>query len=702
MRQMRIAAVGLAVLITVLWGCERKVTEEVTKIIAAEGIAEHIGSEACGACHAAKYESFVNTGHPYKLNEAEDVQAGNYYPYTDVPDAPSIVSWSDVDKVIGGFWWKARFIRHSGSIVTGAEVQYNLVDGSWSGYHDGEDKPYDCGPCHMTAYRDTGNQEGHDSLIGTWAFNGVQCEECHGAGSLHALTPYEISMKIDRSNEGCGKCHVRGDVNKIPASGDFVRHHEQWNEVFTTKHASIQCVNCHDVHYSLHPESSDRDMAIKLLCENCHLDETESFAGTDIEEHLTSPFAPGCIDCHMPKGAKSAKAADTWVGDVTSHLWRINTDVNAEYITDGFANGYLTVEYTCLKCHTDEEKAWASANAVRSHAPNTVDTDVCMNCHDGGSSNLAQKVIAATRQWEFSLHATGERSDRNSGSCRKCHTNEGFIAEVTGGEVAGDVWNAIGCFTCHDPHTNGTFALRTTDAVTLGNGAEFDHGLSNLCVNCHKGRRNVDTYVVAGKKLSSHFGPHYGNQSDMFIGENAYEYADYDYANSWHAAGITNPCLSCHFDESDRYELGGHTFLLDNEDGDENVDACNVDGCHAGEFEIDSLNRIANADFDSDGTIEGINDEIKGLLTELETLLLAAGLISGDPGDTHPTADLVVPDVDSVGAVFNFGFVTEDKSDGIHNAQYAVGLLKSSINYLMTGDPNGAPARKPLTVLTTH
>lgn len=701
MRQMRIAVLGLVVLMTVLWGCERKVTEEVTKIIAAEGIAEHVGSEACGACHAAKYESFMNTGHPYKLNEAEDVQAGDYYPYTDVPDAPSIVAWSDVDKVIGGFWWKARFIRHSGSIVTGAEVQYNLVDGSWSGYHDGEDLNYDCGPCHMTAYRDTGNQEGHDSLIGTWAFNGVQCEECHGAGSLHAATPYEFDMKIDRSNEGCGKCHIRGDVNKIPASGDFVRHHEQWNEMFTTKHVTLQCVDCHDVHYSLHPDSPDREMAIKLLCENCHLDDAETFGRTDIEEHLTSPFAPGCIDCHMPKGAKSAKAADTWVGDVTSHLWRINTDVNAEYITDGFANGYLTVEYTCLKCHTDKDKAWASSNAPRSHAAQIASTDECMVCHDGGSSNLAQKVIAATRQWEFSQHATGERSDRSSGSCAKCHTNEGFIAEVTGGEVAGDIFNAIGCFTCHDPHTNGSFALRTTDEVTLGNGAEFDNGLSNLCVNCHKGRRDVNTYVVAGTKLSSYYGSHYGNQSDMLLGENAYEYADYSYDNSWHTDGVADPCLSCHFDESDRYELGGHTFLMATEGG-ENVDACNVGGCHTGDFKIDSLNRIADVDFDGDATIEGVNDEIAGLITELETALLAAGLLSGDPGDTHPTANLVVPDVDSVGAVFNFKYVTADRSNGIHNTRYAVGLLQSSINYMTTGDPNGAPARKPLSVLTTH
>ncbi|MDH3890281.1 MAG: multiheme c-type cytochrome [candidate division Zixibacteria bacterium] len=703
MRQLRIAAVGLAVLIAVFSGCERKVTEEVTKIVAAEDAAEYIGSSACGACHAATYESFQNTGHPYKLNEAEDVQAGDYYPFSDVPDAPSIVSWDDVDKVIGGFWWKARFIRHSGSIVTGAAVQYNLATEGWVGYHDGEDLPYDCGPCHMTAYRDTGNQEGHDSLIGTWAFGGVQCEECHGAGSLHASTPYDVAMKIDRSNEGCGKCHIRGDVNKIPASGSFVKHHEQWNEMFTTKHASIQCVDCHDVHYGLHPDSPDRDMAIKLTCENCHLEKTESFGRTDIEEHLSSPFAPGCIDCHMPKGAKSAVAADTYVGDVTSHLWRINTDVDAEYITDNFANGYLTVEYTCLQCHTTEDKAWAAANADRSHAPNTADTDVCMTCHDG-SNNLAQKVIAATRQWEFSLHATGERSDRSRGSCAPCHTNEGFIADLEGEEVAGDVFNAIGCFTCHDPHTNGSFAIRTTDEVELGDGTEFDNGISNLCANCHKSRRDVATYVVAGKEMSNHFGPHHGPHADMVMGTNAYEYDGYTYTNSWHTSGIDDPCLSCHYDEADRYEFGGHSFRMRNEDGDENVEACNITGCHGDEFEIDSLNRVADADFDGDGNIEGVFDEIEGLIDDLQDELIAAGLLEwiAEDGIWEPTDDLVVPNVDSLGAVYNWAFVHEDQSHGIHNTLYAVGLLRSAYNYMTTGDPNGAPARRKPVMLTTH
>ncbi len=371
----------LTAFILIATGCERKVTEEVTNTISPDAV-QYVGSDACSACHVDIYNNFMRSGHPYKLNEAEDAQLpiGQYYPFTEIPRPPTNYTWDDVDKVIGGFWWKARFIRPSGAIITGPDVQYNFETGGWVGYHDGEDKPYDCGPCHMTNYVDTGNHEGHDSLIGTWTFGGVHCEECHGPGELHAASPYTNNMEIDRSADACGKCHQRPDseygLYAIPASKGFIKHHEQWNEMLTTKHASLECVDCHDPHYTLHPSASpfERDMAIRLTCENCHLDETASFAATTIDDHLDAAGKPGCIDCHMPLAGKSAVAIAQYEGDIHTHLWRINTDVDAEMFNEAGnrANGYLTLEYTCLKCHMDESKSWAALHAGDAHNKNAI------------------------------------------------------------------------------------------------------------------------------------------------------------------------------------------------------------------------------------------------------------------------------------------------------------------------------------------
>lgn len=326
--------------------------------------------------------------------------------------------------------------------------------------------------------------------------------------------------------------------------------------------------------------------------------------------------------------------------------------------------------------------------------PGIVASNNCFDCHNGADA-LGAEVILASRQWEVSRHASGQTIDRNTGSCRDCHISEGFIEKVTGQSLGTDAANAIGCFTCHSPHENGDFRLRTMAAVMLGNGATFDREEGNLCASCHHGRRDVNTYVADGTKLSTHFGPHHGPQSDMLIGENAYEYAGYNYENSWHTDGVADACVKCHFDVGVTYALGGHTFWMESEDEGENTAACNVSGCHINANEIDDFDRLTTSDFDEDGdTNEGVQTEINDLLDELESALVDAGLLEYDAeADAYePTDGLTVTTADSVGAVFNWGFVHEDRSMGIHNTRYAAGLLISSINFLETGSPTGAPS----------
>jgi formate-dependent nitrite reductase cytochrome c552 subunit len=338
-----------------------------------QGAPEYVGSKTCEACHQTIYDSFMKTGHPFKLNDADSAQlpAGQYYPFTSVPK-PADLSWNDISLVIGGFWWKARYINNDGQIYLGPDRQYNFATDAFVAY-DGTTpgfKDYTCGACHTTGYNSTGHQDGKSGLIGTWAFNGIQCEECHGPGGNHILDANNVDMVIDRSSEACGRCHSRGDVGQIPASGGFVKHHEQWNEMFMTKHTALQCVDCHDPHVGLHPDNPDRASAIKVQCENCHFTEAQTFQNTPIDKHLTNPDGPGCTDCHMPLAAKSAVGdLATFTGDIHSHQWRITLDPNASmWNSDSTqANGYLTVDYTCLHCHTNKDKNWALSNAVNAH-----------------------------------------------------------------------------------------------------------------------------------------------------------------------------------------------------------------------------------------------------------------------------------------------------------------------------------------------
>lgn len=327
--------------------------------------------------------------------------------------------------------------------------------------------------------------------------------------------------------------------------------------------------------------------------------------------------------------------------------------------------------------------------------PAEVDDQValgCLECHSDGSGPN-QGILA---QFEYSVHGSGNNTNRNRlyssryQSCERCHTSEGFIAFVTGIPADGDHFTAFDCFTCHEPHSNGDFRVRVADAVTLENGAVYDRRNSNTCASCHHSRRDVNEYVIDGVELSSHWGPHHSNQADMLVGENAYEYAGYDYSGSWHEAGVVDGCPSCHMSASVHESVGGHSWNMKNEDrGFENITGCNVDACH-GANPVASVDRETVSDFDGDGDVEGVQTEMHDLLDSLATLLMGAGLVDMDH---HPIEDRIISTADSAGALYNFLFVEEDRSDGVHNTAYAVALMTSSINYLNTGDPNGAPEK---------
>jgi len=323
---------------------------------------EYAGSESCFECHAEQFNQWQASGHPWKLRKVEKAR------YAKLPLPPGY-SWDDISYVIGGANKKARFIDKKGYIITTAKdgseakTQYNIQDGSWSFYHKGEKKPYKCGPCHMTAYNKEGHQDNLEGMIGTWAEDGIGCEECHGPGAAHLKNPVKETVKIDRSADSCGKCHQRGGMGPEPlAKGGFIKHHEQINELKAGVHKDMACIDCHNPH--------QRAILTEGKCAECHEDVAKSYANNRHQLQGTK-----CIECHMPKSSKSAIKVATYTGDVRTHIFKINTDPNANMFKtveekgkkSTFAKGFVTVEYACLSCHGSRSKGWAAKNAKDFH-----------------------------------------------------------------------------------------------------------------------------------------------------------------------------------------------------------------------------------------------------------------------------------------------------------------------------------------------
>jgi len=322
--------------------------------------AEYVKAETCSACHQEIYDVFMMSGHPYKLNQVVD-GAPPTYPFTEVPNPPDGYTWDDILYVIGGYNWKARFIDKEGYIITGdadATTQYNFAnpvvgnEAGWVGYHAGEEnKPYDCGTCHTTGYNPNGNQDGLTGLIGTWSEGGIMCEECHGPGSLHSQDPYGISMELDRSPASCGNCHERGAQESVDASGGFIKHHEQYEELFQSKHVTIDCVVCHDPHAGVIQlrKAEEGTPITRTSCENCHFDQAK------YQDSQVHPAVAACIDCHMPRVTKSAVGnAEMFTGDIRTHLMAIDPNQIGQFSEDGSeALSQLGLDFACRSCHVD-------------------------------------------------------------------------------------------------------------------------------------------------------------------------------------------------------------------------------------------------------------------------------------------------------------------------------------------------------------
>ena len=291
----------------------------------------------------------------------------------------------------------------------------------------------------------------------------------------------------------------------------------------------------------------------------------------------------------------------------------------------------------------------------------------CLQCHSTGS------IDAAQAEYSYSGHAAGGAVGYagSRASCSECHSNEGYINQMTGMDAVNIAFpTAIGCKTCHAIHDPESIAqgdteynLRNTAELTLmisealGEDIVIDYGnSSNACMTCHQPRKLSGLAGLADDatfNAPSHWGPHHGPQVTLLEGIQGEEFAgsiSYPTDQSMHRAGAS--CVSCHMGETNS-GTGGHSWKP-------NLNNCKV--CH------------------TDGAPEEIFG-FAGKMTELEALLVSRNVLLGEAGEYHinEADDMTVLEAK---AAWNWAFITEDKSEGIHNPKYAKALIQNSIEAL--------------------
>jgi hypothetical protein len=329
---------------------------------AGEGIsgAEYVGSQTCAGCHQATFDIFIKSGHAWALNKVTDGKSPDY-PFSQLKMPSEGYSWTDITYVNGGYHWKALFLDKEGYIVTDApgssgntdyQNQWNFANeeldknAGWVSFAAGTPKmPFDCGSCHTTGYNPNGNQDDLPGIVGTWAADGVQCEACHGPGSLHIKNPKGVALEIVRDAEACGQCHQRSPVESINARDGFFEHNQQYNELFQSKHLSLKCSDCHNPHSGVVQLQEAKKPTTRTNCDNCHFKEAQN---QKVQMHQFK-----CISCHMPKIGQSAWSdAEKFQADIRTHVQAIDPSLTNQFSEDGLvAISQINLNFACKHCH---------------------------------------------------------------------------------------------------------------------------------------------------------------------------------------------------------------------------------------------------------------------------------------------------------------------------------------------------------------
>lgn len=421
-----------------------------------------------------------------------------------------------------------------------------------------------------------------------------------------------------------------------------------------------------------------------VTCQTCHTDKYNLWTGTGhstmlergLNGTLSNHYGASCIKCHTV--GYDADASNDGFDDFEFVFPDSLYPGVYDQMVAQYPEAMLRANIQCESCHGPGSQHYSATIDNRMVA--SIVTDACAYCHDDGNHHIFPVEYKHSKHSEMEVGQTRK-------ACAQCHNGQGFIDYIKSGKqpLPSDYTEIpqINCAVCHDPHDATNPAQLRTVTATFLNGVEATEGGNGvLCINCHKTRRDATSYVNDFlNNISAHFGPHYGGQGDMLYATNAYTWGE-TLPTSAHLLATENACVDCHMspntiETGHTPTAGGHSFSMVTENGEDNVAAC--EPCH-GNFGPNFSDKkfFYNgvwADLDGDGTVEGLQTEVHGLLEILAMNLPPVGSPDINPIDSSWT-------VDQAGAYYNYLIVEDDRSFGIHNPEFTYNLLVLSIEKL--------------------
>jgi hypothetical protein len=625
----------------------------------------------CAACHAGQLPFVANFADPWKVTQHAHVFEEMLDPANPVY-GPSQAkgSWKSAFDFVPPGGLSAQQLRSFEFSVDQRTVGFSLPTGGTSAgwaeraAADGFALP---GASWSETIRKTPN---------TAALSNTQCESCHGPGSEHAGDTTGIRKSFD--SMVCGRCHAQKEDVWEASS-----HADRTSAAFTSASGNSSCNGCHTA----------QGFVVEMNAQQTADPHPVLYAVGNVNRPVIAfndRRTQTCQTCHDPHqntiglGGANPDPQLRCFGNVQ---FRNGATTNA---------GRAAVCYMCHQSRTD-----------------TTDNSADMNGRRAPHDSTAAEMLAGTNAIQFAAWANGYAVSPHAIPSR-------FFSP--GGEVRQ-------CLACHNDVQPA--------AGTPGFGALGGHSFNvtqgtDQVIPGANNASYASSGTVAGTKLFKVTGgPSF--LKSVFAGDTLLITGGAD-------ASIT-PFTVASVDSASQLTLSAPSTFVGNATAWSitSVKKYNTGACVQCHTTAADLRDIARGDYDGNGTIQPVQDEIDGLLATLSTeinsklaTLLTQSAVVGNYsfviGSGRISYTLTVPPAPpaqpvnyvfpgpSVSssqnpqiawanltaqqqkdwlalyqATYNWAFVTNDNSHGIHNTGYAVNLLQSSIKQVNPAATVGTP-----------
>jgi len=351
--------------------------------------AHYVGMGQCKLCHQGIYDSFIQTGmgqsfdHASKQKSSAKFDAHTviydkysdfyYHPFWD-GDSLKIMEFrlqgkdtiykriERVDYIVGSGQHTNSHIQSVNGYLNQMPMTFYTQKGQWDlppGFEGGFNTRFsrkiglECMSCHNTL---PGFVEGSENKFSSVP-EGVNCERCHGPGSIHVqqrssgsridtskYIDYSIvnpgKLSIERQFDVCQRCHLQGNAvlkegksffdfkpgmklsdymtvflprytgadkqfimashaDRLKQSKCFIKSLEAKVDTAALRpyKNALTCVTCHNPHVSVKVTGEE---VFNNACRNCHNTTTHNGLCTEKEQERNK-VQDNCVACHMPR-----------------------------------------------------------------------------------------------------------------------------------------------------------------------------------------------------------------------------------------------------------------------------------------------------------------------------------------------------------------------------------------------------------------